>query len=360
MMLEISNPYSIREPVRSADIFFGRSRELREIVQFLRESQSVSLVGPQGIGKTSLLLELMRPHIAADIGLGTGNLVCYQDCETLGGESPAGVYRRLAEALRREMKSRGLPDTAELRQAEAHPSRLAFESAVRALNRLGLKVAVLLDDFERLSANALLNVPFFNALRSAAGRLQIAYLTASIIPLIDLTYSANPRDILSSPFFNIFTPLRLGLLDEADARELIRQPSLQAGCPFSPEMQVFLHRLAGGHPMITQAACFQAWEHPDDRIEIEERTVRAMQPRFENLWGKLTEDERRILLGAGGAPVETSSTGPDAVVLRKLANQSLLIPSAGRYAYPGKVWADFLARQSPPSAGAPVRTMTDR
>jgi hypothetical protein len=345
-MSDHSNPYSSREPVRSEEMFFGRSRELQEIAQFLRGNQSVSLVGPPGIGKTSLLLHLMRPLTEKELGLGNGILACYLDCETAGEESTEGVLRGFAAALMAEMKSRGLPEVDELRQAQVSPSRLAFESAVRALNRRGLAAAILLDDFERLSANTRLGVSFFNALRSAAGRLQLAYLTTSADPLIDITYTARPQETLSSPFFNIFSTLRLGLLDESDARDLIQKPATRAGRPFPPDRRVDLYRLAGGHPLILQTVCRHAWEHPDDSSGTEAQCAREMQPHFERAWLRLTEAERRILLGTAGTPFSTSSTGPEAGVLREIENQCLFISSHGKYAYPGKLWADFVMRQS--------------
>ena len=56
----MNNPYIYRGPVRNAQMFFGREHELREIVAFLNGNQSVSVVGPRKIGKTSLLFHLMR------------------------------------------------------------------------------------------------------------------------------------------------------------------------------------------------------------------------------------------------------------------------------------------------------------
>jgi hypothetical protein len=352
-MLEYPNPYISRGPVRTAEMFFGRKNELLEIANFLRGDQSVSLVGPRKIGKTSLLFHLMRPPIAEELGLGSGRLVCYLDCEALGEESPPGVFQQFAAELIAEMESRGLPEAAELRQVCASPSRLAFEGALRALNRRGLRIVIILDEFERLSANSHLDVHFFNALRSMAGRFQLAYLTASASPLIALTYSGRSRDILSSPFFNIFAPLDLGLLPEADARDLIREPAQRSGRPFSPELQDFIGQLGGGHPLILQVACFHALERPEDRNGIKEQTSREMQSHFEYTWRNLAEDEKRLLPGANGLSVPDAQANADADVLRGLVQKCLLLSTHGKYASPAKAWSDFLAKQnSPPAAGS--------
>jgi len=62
----------------------------------------------------------------------------------------------------------------------------------------------------QLSGNPQLGVSFFNGLRSLAGRYELVFLTASVRPLIDLTYAGCAEEIASSPFFNIFASIRLG------------------------------------------------------------------------------------------------------------------------------------------------------
>jgi tRNA A-37 threonylcarbamoyl transferase component Bud32 len=352
-MSESSNPYLSRGPVRSQEMFFGRTLELREIANFLRGNQSVSIVGPRKVGKTSLLFHLMRPHVYEELGIPGGTLICYLDCEVFGGESAAEVFQQFAAELRGEIESRGLPEEPALESACREPSRLAFEAALRALNRRGLPVVIILDEFERLSANPNLDVHFFNALRSIAGRFQLAFVTASASPLIDLTYSGKSQEILSSPFFNIFAPIFLGLLPEPDARDLIFQPSELAGKPFPLEIQNFLYEYSGGHPLILQVACFHAFTLSVFRDEIEKRTAQEMQAHFEYSWRNLSEEQQRILLdipkGTAAIPATPASGG----VLRDLESKCLIRRTNGGYAYTSKAWADFLAqRSSPPVTGA--------
>jgi predicted AAA+ superfamily ATPase len=54
------NPYVFRGPVHDPDMFFGRTHELNEIAAFLRGNQSISIVGPRKVGKTSLLFRQRR------------------------------------------------------------------------------------------------------------------------------------------------------------------------------------------------------------------------------------------------------------------------------------------------------------
>ena len=49
----MNNPYVSRGPVREPAMFYNREHELNEIAAFLRGNQSISIVGPRKIGKTS-------------------------------------------------------------------------------------------------------------------------------------------------------------------------------------------------------------------------------------------------------------------------------------------------------------------
>jgi tRNA A-37 threonylcarbamoyl transferase component Bud32 len=358
-MVDQPNPYLSRGPVRSQEMFFGRAQELREIANFLRGNQSISIVGPRKIGKTSLLFHLMRPRVSEDLGIGGGTLICYIDCEVLGGESAAEVFQQFAAELRAEVEARGLPEEPALESACRSPSRLAFEGAIRALNRRGLQVVVILDEFERLSANPQLDVNFFNALRSIAGRFHLVFLTASASPLIELTYSGRSREILSSPFFNIFAPIFLGLLPEADACDLIFQPSERAGKPFPLPIQNFLWEYSGGHPLILQVACFHAFTLSVFRDEIERRAAQEMQAHFEYSWRNLTEEQKRVLRELPApSPDRATGTASENAVLRALERNCLIRQNAGRCEYSSKAWADFLSQQCSPSVtDSPTRSI---
>lgn len=277
----MDNPYIPQSPVLEPEMFFGRRLELREIATFLRGNQSVSIIGPRKIGKTSLLFHLMRPATWAGLGLEADNLFVYLDCAVLCESVPDDIFGRFVGGMVAALIERGLPPEPALEEAVANPTRLAFETGVRKLNRRGLRVVLILDGFERLSANPDLDLRFFNVLRSAAGRFQLVFLTAAARPLIQLTYLGRAQEILSSPFFNIFAPLFLGPLLEEEARRLIREPARAAGAAFSPATEDFLYGLAGGHPLALQAACHHAFDLPADQrdaAEIERRTMRDLAP----------------------------------------------------------------------------------
>ncbi len=272
----MNNPYISRGPVRNPEMFFGRTQELQEIAAFLAGNQSVSIVGPRKIGKTSLLFQLLRPEAWAELGLGENNIFVYLDCEVLAECQHDEIFAQFATSISDAIDERKLPPEPFLEEVIAHPSRLGFERAVRKLNQRNLRVVIILDEFERLSTNTRLDVNFFNALRSAAGRYLLAFVTASARPLIQLTFSSSSQEILSSPFFNIFAPLFLGLLSEKEARGLIRKPAQAAGITFTQEVEDFIFNLAGGSPLALQVACFYAFDQTHTLEEVERHTAQEM------------------------------------------------------------------------------------
>lgn len=348
------NPYVFRNGVRSSEMFFGREHELHEMVAFIRGSQSISIIGPRKIGKTTLLLALMRPPTWAPLGLGDDNLFVYLDCEVLGDATHEEIFGQFASEMAGTLDDRDLPPEPALDAAINNPGRMSFENAVRKLNRRGLRVVLVLDEFERLSSNSRLDINFFNALRSAAGRYQLVFITASARPLIELTYSPEQaQSILSSPFFNIFAPLFLGLLPINEATELIHTPAERAKRPLSPALGAFIYELVGGHPLALQVACFHAIEAPADqtdealKIQIEQRTTRELQAHFQYYWQNLTPLEQDSLRNISEVVRRASTDTTLRGVLRDLVQKCLIVFDGPAYRYPSHAWSQFVSAQEP-------------
>ena len=82
----LDNPFFHRGAIRRAEEFHGRTSDIAQIMGLLRNGQSVSVVGPRRIGKSSLLLHLTRQqtrqHYDLDAPKSIFGLV---DCQELGG-----------------------------------------------------------------------------------------------------------------------------------------------------------------------------------------------------------------------------------------------------------------------------------
>ena len=288
------NPFFHRGPVKECGYFYGRTRETKRALQLLRNGQSVSIVGPRKIGKTSLLLHLMDESVLAVHGMGAGSdaaaaarrpryLFVYINGETLGTLTKLDVYRTMLDEVDGRLEA-VLGSVVTLSRAGDDPEawgELAFHQFSRALRRLtaeGLRVIFLIDEFEALSSNRRLGEDFFSSLRSLTLH-DVAFATASQHPLLDLTLR---KEVLSSPFFNIFALLQLGLFEPQEAETFVgamaARASTTAGCALPAQLAEYLIDLVGAHPFCLQVACYHAcermlaegeWPEPEDALLAE-------------------------------------------------------------------------------------------
>jgi len=92
------NPYFHRGPIRDAEYFYDRTRETALTLQMVKNRQSVSVVGPRRIGKTSFLFHLADPAVRAEHGLAPEEcLFVYINGEDLGGLSRADILRLMLQ-----------------------------------------------------------------------------------------------------------------------------------------------------------------------------------------------------------------------------------------------------------------------
>jgi hypothetical protein len=318
------NPFYHRGPVSDPEFFFGRQRELSFLFDLLRKGQSVAVAGPRRIGKTSLLMHVMNPSVSSAYacppeemdfllldggtldGLGEEEFYGAID-RSLGGESAAVSYSSFLEHFRSE-----------------------FSVGRRSL-------VVLLDEFELVAANPRLGSALFNRLRGLAAQYPVRFVTASKNPLWKL--SRTHPDTLSSPFFNFFAPVNLGLLEESEAREMLSRLSAKAGRPFAERTLSPILSLAGTHPLFLQVAGYRAFEAADESGEIapealsqiRRRMLADLEPHLQYYWNEL-EDEDRYGLAAlpmtGGESIDLVESG---------------LVRGGRYT--GSVLEQFVRRQ---------------
>jgi hypothetical protein len=338
----MNNPYTFRGPIHDSPMFFGRAHELSEIGAFLCHTQSVSVVGPCRIGKTSLVLHLMRAETLVSLGLGVEDLFVYINCQALSNIHQNEIFGVLCSEVGAALHNIGLELEPVLESAITDPSWSAFEAALRRLNRRGLRVVIILDEFEYLTTNPNLDVSLFNAFRSIAGRLRVVYLICSEQPLIELTYLNNSNKILSSPFFNIFAQIDLGLFSKAEAINLIRKPMEAAGIAVSSQLEDFIYQLVGGHPLAIHIACFHAMNNPSDLAQIELYTKQELKAYFQFCWDKLNPVERDILRHLDKAGIQETNNPLLRTNIRNLTRKCLLVQEGKSYKYQSMAWAEFI------------------
>ena len=337
----IDNPFFHRGAIRRPEEFHGREAELRQILGLLRNGQSVSLIGPRRIGKSSMLLHLARPQTRASHNLEPPQtLFLLLDCQEFGGSPPEEVY----EALLTELLSCAERSAIDVGTSERFGTYRSLDRVLNKIHRQGIDVVVLLDEFELLAANERLTPYFFARLRGLTTKYGLAYLTASQRPLFDITAD---EEILSSPFFNIFVTLPLGLYREQEARQLIEVRLADTDVSFPRELCDHLLFLVGPHPFFLHIAGYHAFQITMQGQELgSEAALRQVDAPIEveadshlsYLWQNLTVEEQYTLATLEG-PIDS---------LRLLEQQCLIEPVEGVHHYTSEILRRFIRRQQVP------------
>ncbi|MCI0397990.1 MAG: protein kinase [Chloroflexi bacterium] len=338
------NPFFNRQRITDPSYFFGRQRPLEALYSAIATRQCRSLIGERKLGKSSLLTYLADATTLQAHGLDPERHVfIYVDLEGMSNVSYDEFWPEILDRLESSLPA----GQEELRQMSRELSLAAevrftlVRRLLRRVERAGLTVVLMLDEFESLAANEAFNASFYGELRSLAGEMGVVYLTASKRSLYDLTY--QHADTLSSPFFNIFSEERLGLMPEEEARGLLAGLSAKDGHePFAAEEINQVVDLAGTHPFFLQVAghyLYAAHEEELDGEQILATTARRFQAEAEDhyryLWNQLHEVDQDALLRPERASPE---------LVKELQTKALLKPGEGRRQPFSRAFADFLGR----------------
>ncbi|MCA9969543.1 MAG: winged helix-turn-helix domain-containing protein [Anaerolineales bacterium] len=333
----LDNPFFHRGAIRRIENFYNRDSEATQILGLLRNGQSVSLIGPRRIGKSSLLLHLTRPSVRAPMQLDPPHaLFVLVDCQELGGVPPEEVYEALLTSLLDAAEDAELP-VSDVRQPGTYR---ALDRMLHQVTRQGTAVVVLLDEFELLAANEHLTPYFFARLRGLTTKYGLAFLTASQRPLFAITAE---EEILSSPFFNIFVTLPLGLFTPEEGRQLLQHRLHATPVSFSDALLDHLLFLVGPHPFFLHVAGYHAYQMtttegaptPADYQRLDEPIEVEADSHLSYLWQNLSAEEQYALAIADG-PVDS---------LRQLEQQCLLANHNGSYRYTSEILRRFVRRQ---------------
>jgi hypothetical protein len=297
-MLMVENPYFHRTPIRESKYFFGRVVETQQVLSCVSRKQSVSIVGPRRIGKSSLLIHLADSEVKNAHGLGDDYVFAYVDCQALPGDvSESDVYCKLLE------------DLVEVTQSsctELDPGKpvtyLDFEKSLDEIIAPGLRVVFLFDEFEQIAGNRQLDEGFFNRLRGLGQTGKAVYVIASGQTLFDLAF--HDETVLSSPFFNIFHPVWLSFLKPEEASALVDDLAAMVEFEgFDEDDLAFIQSLAGPHPFYLQVACYYLFDEKVNGIGVNaldyERVgrqfAREIRYHFQYAWMRLSEGDKSAL-----------------------------------------------------------------
>lgn len=231
------SPY-VKVGPTSPEMFFGREKELREIVDHIKFS-SYAIVGGRRIGKSSLLHRLHSVHLPA-----AGYYTVLHSCEV------TPTYETFLTARIHNWKP------------EAPPSAPKVLNELLNSNLGDPKIVMLLDEVDKLIPNSSVHDwRIFSLLRalSDSGRLQVVF-----------SGERNLRDArtdVKSPLFNFVNEILLGPLDYPSVYELITHPMKQLEIKLIDENTIVqsIYNNTSGHPNIIQRLCHRLIKQLDER-----------------------------------------------------------------------------------------------
>jgi hypothetical protein len=154
--------------------------------------------------------------------------------------------------LRRRLTHAGLPAWETEEDGDLYALNYALERLETTFPNV--RLVLCLDEFEYVNDRPNEFDGLLDELRFDAHSSQLALVTASCTSLPDLCAQGR---VVPSPFFNIFTEVRLGSLDEASWQKLV-QDGLDT---VSDDDWRFIEECAAGcHPFLTQLASGLLWE----------------------------------------------------------------------------------------------------
>ena len=289
------NPYLNRVMIRDVSGFYGRTSEFQRIyARFAAAArpQSISIVGERRIGKSSLLHYLYHPatrkkHLPEPHKY----VFAFIDFQEEQLTSVDAFFQAIFDSVRQEYEIKfDLPEKMDYQ---------SFKTLVRQCDARGLRLIILIDEFDAVTSNPIFEADFFSFLRSMANKYNIAYAVTTARDLQTLCHS---KEIATSPFFNIFSNLNLGVFKPEEARELICGPSAEAGFPLQPFVDNIVS-LAGYFPFYLQIACSAYFEQMKEHdlswdalhAEAKKQFLEEAEVHFKNTWENLDERERNVV-----------------------------------------------------------------
>jgi DNA-binding winged helix-turn-helix (wHTH) protein len=256
------NPFTPQMPAPIPS-FVNREREIDLVYDHIRSVQrgNVSICGPLGFGKTSLLRYLADPAVAADYGIGAPEqLLVYVDTQSVTPFSADRFWRRV---VRLAMRIPGADIEAAVNALLARDviEITDLEEFLDSLADRGRVLVLLLDEFEWAlqadTAEAEAESRHFLAQAASLARRSprvLCLVVATVTPLFEATKVIESWR--GSPFATLFASVVLPPLSRGDAGLLLRQAVSDQGFQVSEDEILRLYELSSGQPAALQAAAF--------------------------------------------------------------------------------------------------------
>ncbi len=288
------NPTTLRDP----EYFVGRREQLGRIFGLIKGRQSLSLVGPRRIGKTSLLSCLKNPNIQQKFGFdGSGYFFLYLDLQTRALKAQVDFFTDVHRTLKEYAQAQGYSFTEELDQVEE------FDALIKDFQQSGLHPVLIMDTFDEILQYQSVQESVFSFFRSFGTSREISYIIASVETLGNISYKLFPQSAGASPLYNILGVVKLTTFTLEEAEMLLVDTSAQSGLPFSEEEVNWVLDLAGTHPFLLQQVATLLFEEKRmqgaEKVDYEYIQREAQQHlvnHFRDCWEMLEHTDRQKVL----------------------------------------------------------------
>ncbi len=297
------NPYFVAgELAKDSARFLGRVVELNRIRDSWRKGESVAVYGLPGIGKSSLLYQIVQQadRLPSDL------VALYLNLPALAPQGPLGVLNTALQSFEECLAlAQPFPRLARVEDFTAHVDRLVAE---------GHRPALCLDGVEALTRKQGFDRHFFECLYTLGTDHRVLFVTASRYPLTAMfQHKGDPL-----PFCALFTPLELAGIREMWAATLLIKPFRLAG-GYAPSLDDchYALTLSGRYPLYMQIVAYHLFELSEkgetlDRSALRDAFTQTAAPHFRALWEALTPEQREAVwqcLERGGEDVAPEVQG---------------------------------------------------
>jgi len=296
------SPFVHGGPVSPSE-FLNRQRELRRVLNRLEKGQATAIVGQPHTGKTSLLRYVLD-KVKRDGIIGSNLDRCWfreVDSHMLGRKfDQSAFWAFVLEPITVYFDTGELRSLYELASEDGFGS-FALKRLFAALDEANWRIVIMLDEFDALLNHPILNsAEFYGSLRSLTSRFSsLALIIATRRTLNQLNVKTQEINPHSSPYFNIFTELRLGPLPKRDVARLLDQ----AGDRFDNRDRQFISLASGHHPYLLQMTADILWEVDFAGKQGLERYRSAAEElrmqsegHFADSWRSWSNAERKVIM----------------------------------------------------------------
>lgn len=306
--VSFSSPYITGVPVHATDMFFGRRKELEEVISLLRghfQDRVIAIYGQRKIGKTSLLYQLQKgdPDLLSVEPLQAIRefyIPVYIDFERFPSETNTWeIYYKIYSEIYRQMSEKGYDCQAKIeleRFREVPPDSLLEEyvyEATKCLKPEGKKLLLLLDEFDNLIKIGGEQKGIFGLIRELVNKYSemMSFVFVGADSMVDMMMAHANR------LYSMASTLEIPRLNDDEARRLIIEPMQKRNPEFewSPRAVKLLINYTDKHPYFIQVLCDGIVQKllSDKRlkvttIDVEEVTFNSATSQSAELYGALT------------------------------------------------------------------------